>query len=118
MGGQRIRLSWFCTEFTLPPRHDCRRQTVSNQVHGCPRHIHQLINSNNQEDSLKRQTKRDKRPRENNLRGARNSSHSLACEHEREHDRDLLTKGKMYARCLCDKDGGDRQVQCRSIKVE
>jgi hypothetical protein len=48
-------------EFTFPLRHNDRRQTVPHQVDGGARHVHQLVDAEDDRDTLEGQTKAGER---------------------------------------------------------
>ena len=67
----RRRAKNSCTsviEFTFPPRHDNRRQTIADDVDACAAHVHQFIDSENNGDPDRSQSCGNKgiqRPQQN-----------------------------------------------------
>ena len=99
-----------CAEFSFPLCHHHGCQAVAEHVHRGARHVEKLIDAEQKKDRLGWKPDRRGRGQQDDQRGTRNAGYSLAGEHQREHDDQLLSQRKMNARDL-------RHEDCRHAQV-
>jgi hypothetical protein len=70
------------------------------------------------DDVVVMQAEGDEGAGEDDLGGAGAAGHALACEHEGQHDGDLLADAEFDAGGLGDEDGGDGEVEGGAVEIE
>ena len=105
-------------EFPFPLGHHHGRQTVADHVGHRARHVHQLVNAQNERHAFQRQSIAGERAGEDHERCPRNSSDALAREHQRDQHGDLVTDREMHTCRLRHEDSRERKIQRGPVQVE
>jgi len=81
-------------------------------------HVHQFVDSENDEDRLDWQVERGGRPEQDDERRPRDTRHALAGEHQVEDHQELLAEPHVNPCRLGDEHRGERKVERGAVEVE